>query len=125
MAKLPAPENRAVGFFNTLIDNLVNHGKEVAIAAAVASQPWLGWPVINWLFKLIIDKIADPISKAVQRYGDGLIIKFQGEMLKGSYDDSIEKLRKFEEVGEIDTEEYKKAVEEARDAARKLIRRGR
>lgn len=93
MAKLPAPVNSFVDFWRGLIDTLESLGVDAAVAWATAAQPWLGLPVISWLFKQAVKFLASDVGRIIFNLGGKKIIAVQGEIKKADVKSDVNELK--------------------------------
>jgi hypothetical protein len=113
---LPAPSNHLVTVINSVIDTLIKGlGVDVAYALAVAEFPFLNLPIVNQLFKLALNYLADSLDTTLKVNADIIVIRFQNDIRKAEYDKSIEPLKK---PGATDAD-----IKAAKDAIDKLIHR--
>lgn len=124
MADLPAPKFSLVNWFKALVDKVINLGEEAAIASVTAAQPWLGWPVISFIFKSIVGVIADAFEGAIDNGGTKLIIKLQNRFKTGVADEAVAELKKDQENPNVDPAKHAEDLAAAKAAIDANIRRG-
>jgi hypothetical protein len=114
---LPRPKKTLVGLINVVLDNLIKGlGADLAIAAGVAYAPFLGWPVINFIFRQSVHALASSLNTSIKQNLDNIIIRFQNDARKAEYDKAIEEIKK---PGASEDD-----IRKAREAMDRLIRRG-
>lgn len=75
-----------------MIDLAVKGVAAPAIVTVVtAAQPWLGVPVISWLFSNLVGSIAARMSTALEENIDAIVIQFQDDDRKEDYDNALAK----------------------------------
>lgn len=123
---LPAPTNWFVKTVNAILDALIlNLGVKAAYAAAVAAVPWLGSPFIGYILNLVIEHFAAVFDTKLKEFADEVIIKAQNEGRKVEFDENISKFKEIINHPEATNAERAKAVQDARDAAYRIINRNR
>ncbi len=115
---LPPPTNQLVQIVNTVLDFLIlGLGEKAAIAAATAQAPWLSLPIISWIFSSIVAAVASSIDTNIKKNVDIVIIRFQNDVRKIEYDQTIALLNK--------TPSDPAAIQAAQDALNLLINRNK
>ncbi len=115
---LPAPKNSLVELVNIILDNLIKGiGVSVVVGEATLYAPWLGLPVIRYLFKGLVDFLAGYVDTFAVRNVDIILIRFQNDDRKVDYDDAIARINR---PGATPDD-----IQEARDALRRLVNRNR
>lgn len=126
MAIIHAPENKLVLVINTILDFLIKGlGVEAAIAAAVAQVPWLGLPVVNWILRQIVGAIAQSLDTQIKINLDNILIRFQDDVRKIEYDDSIDQLKKAISQPGVSDADKAKAIQDAKDSLDRIIHRAK
>lgn len=90
-----------------------------AYAAAVQAFPFLAWPVISSLFKLLLNWVAGLIYEPIEKNISLGIIKFKTEQQQKDYEASVEEFKKAQEKGDADA--IAKAKEELKKHLADLI----
>lgn len=122
MAEIKPPTNSLVSTLNKVIDFLIKGvATQTVIALAVAEQPWLGWLIINDIFTYYVNKLAASLDLSLKNGIDIVIIRFQNNEIKSDYDKSLKDLDQAIKNGE----DHDKALQDAKDAADKLIHRSK
>ena len=94
MASLPAPKNILIDIVNTVLDSLIQGlGADAAIASATAAAPWLGLPIISWIFKGIVSSVASSLDENIKKFIDVQVIRFQNSEKKKEYDKAIDVIK--------------------------------
>lgn len=126
MATLPAPTNRLVTIVNIVLDYLIQGlGAPAAIAAATAAQPWLGWPVISWIFKTVVNGFAALLDTKLKTFVDVIIVRFQNAAIKIDYDKAIDEFKKVYDDPASDAVAKAKALQAAKDAIDRMVNKNR
>lgn len=122
---VPDPTNRLVKIINVVTDTLIlGVGEKVAIAEAVALQPWLGLPVISFFFARLVSIFAKALDAGLKKNIDIMVIRFQNDHRKNEYEEAIAKLQK-DVATSASKEEHAKALQNAKDTMDKLINRNK
>lgn len=112
---LPAPKNQLVEVVNAILDSLIlGLGEEVAFSAAVSAVPWLAAPVISWILKQAISYLAQGLDTNLKKGLDVLIIRFQGDVRKASYDEAVAKFKQVHADPTRSAAEKAQALQDAR-----------
>lgn len=115
---LPAPKNTIIDTGKIIIDGLVQGvGVDLVIALAVADQPWLAWPVVSNIFRMIVEKLSGYIDQNLYYLLVQGTIRMQSELKKDEFNAAIIPI-----ISETATPED---LAKARAAADGLIERNR
>lgn len=122
---IAAPTNKLVDIINTVVDQLVlGVGEKVVIAQLTILQPWLGLPVIKWIFSVFVSSLAKSLDSGLKKNIDIVVIRFQNDSRKKEYEKAIEVL-KADTANSSTKEEHDRALKAAREAMDKLINRNK
>lgn len=120
---LPKPINRLADLADLVIDLLIlGIGEKVVIAQATAAVPWLGLPVISWIFRGFVHNISESLNKSLTYRVDHVIIRYQTNVKKEEYNEAIQELNNSSSKNK---EEYDKALQVAKDKMDRIINRNR
>lgn len=123
--KLPAPKNGFLAAVFTAIDILVlGLGETAAASAAVAACPWLGWPIINSIFKGVLGNVAKALDESLKIRLGKVIIRFQNDGRKDEYDKEVERFKETLKPG-ASKEDHDKALDDTIDKMDRLINRNK
>ncbi len=126
MAALPAPTNKLVDIVNTVLDVLLlGLGANAAITAATSAAPWLGLPIISWIFRQIVMAIADSLDTKLKASVDIIVIRFQNGVRKAEYDDAINQMKTAMDNPGVSDADKQKAIDAAKAAVRALVNRNK
>jgi len=125
VAKLEAPKNGWVLFLKSVVDKADELGEGAAYAFATAALPWLGAPIIGWLFKLLISFLMSRIGRGIFNLGAKKIIFVQGEVKSGNVIDDNKELKKSRETKNENPELHAEKLEKMRDSVDDFIHRGK
>ena len=122
---ISAPTNKLVDVINTVVDQLVlGVGEKVVITQLTILQPWLGLPVIKWIFSSLVSSLAKALDSGLKKNIDIVVIRFQNDSRKKEYEKTIEVL-KASTASSSTKEEHDRALKAAREAMDKLINRNK
>ena len=115
---IPPPKNRAVDAAKVVLDALIEGvGVDAAVAAGIATWPFLGSPVIKTLFRWGVEWLAGEINENLFKFSMKLIIRIQSDARKADFNDALKPI-----IGGSPTDEE---IRKAREAADRLIERNR
>lgn len=90
---------------------------EAAVAAATVAVPFLATPVIREIFRWAVEQVAQAIDDNAFKFAAKLIIRMQSSSRKKEFNESMIPI-----MGDSPSEEE---IKRAREAADRLIERGR
>lgn len=115
----PTTTNEAAEIVNKIISAANSQGAKLVEDLAIASQPWLGWPVINTLFTLLVGWFATKISIAEQTGATFFIIDTQIDIEKADLLKARNALLAAQKSG--DKNAIAKAIQDYADAQSNLV----
>jgi hypothetical protein len=116
--KLPPPKNTFIEVTKIVLEKLIEGvGVDLAVAAAVAEVPFLATPIVNYIFKWIVGKLAAVMDENLFKFSIKMILRLQSTPRKEEFNAAIVPI-----VGGSPTDEE---IKRARDAADRLIERNR
>lgn len=125
MAKLEAPKNGWVDFLRETVAKVEELGEGAAIAFATGAVPWLGAPIISWLFKMLISFLASKVGRAVFNLGAKKIIAVQGAIKTDNVNDAKKELKQAQETKNENPQKHAEKLEKMRKAVDDFIHRGK
>jgi len=103
MADTPQLKNQFLAAIDAILNGLINGlGGDLIFAAAVAEAPWLGWPIISSIVKLVIGRLTSKIYGSLEPPVALAIIKFQNKQEKDAYDASVKAIENARKTGNQD-----------------------
>ena len=90
-------------------------------AAAVAAYPWLGWPIINQIFKAVVEKFADAAIKTMEDESTVLIVPVIDQAQANAASEASLKLQKDLEDSQTTQEELARDLDEWKQKYADLI----
>lgn len=120
MADLPTIKNQFLAAIDAILNGLINGlGGDLIFAMAVSEAPFLGWPIISSIVKLVIGRLTQKIYGAIEPPVALAIIKFQNDQEKAAYEASLKALEEAKKTGNEDA--IKKAKEDRNAAIDNVI----
>lgn len=87
---IPAPTNRMIQIVQIILNTLIEGvGVDLAISAAVSAEPWLAWPIVNQIFKWVVEQIAASLDQDLFKIAVKLVIRAQSTERKQEFNDAI------------------------------------
>lgn len=99
-------------------DNLI----KAAIGRLFAAAPWLAWGPLGWLSSFVITYVADLVYEELQKFVDLQFIAFRNAELRDAYSAAANSLKTIALAKGVDSEEFKKARNEQKEALSKFVR---
>lgn len=99
-------------------DNLV----EAALAALAVAAPWTKWPIVGPVVRYIVRRIADKLFSLARLTFDFQAIRFLDNKAQREFDTAAVKLKIIAYKRGVESEEFKKAREDAKAAFAEFVR---
>jgi hypothetical protein len=90
----PTTNNQLAGLVNSVLKDLIEGaGVAEVVAACVAAYPFLGWPVISWLFSQVVMFVADKIYAQAAMIATKIVIDIQVNLEESSVTNTFQSLQ--------------------------------